>query len=57
MAKIEAKVKMTWKGFHHEHFCGVQYEYGNNHEIFVYMKDTSDALLPLCKASGTLLTT
>ena len=52
MAKIEEKIKMTWKGFRPEHFCGVQYAYGDNHEIFVYMKDTADSLLALCKSSG-----
>ncbi len=52
MAKIEEKVKMTWKGYRSEHLCGVQYAYGDNHEIFVYIKDTADSLLALCKASG-----
>ncbi len=52
MAKIEEKVKMTWKGYRPAHFCGVQYAYGDSHELFVYMKDTADSLLALCKASG-----
>ena len=54
MAKIEEKIKMTWKGYRPAHFCGVQYAYGDNHVIFVYMKDTTDSLLALCKASGSM---
>jgi hypothetical protein len=57
VAKIEAKVKITWKGFQPEHFRGVQYAYGNNDGIFVYMKNAANSLLPLRKASGTIWTT
>jgi hypothetical protein len=52
MAKIEEKVKMTWKVYRPARFCGVQYAYGEQHERFVYMKDTADSLPALCKASG-----
>ena len=51
MSKIEDKVQMTWKGFKPSSFCGVQYAYGAGNEIFVYMKDSADSLLALCRAS------
>ena len=50
MSKLEEKVNMTWKGSQPTAFCGLQYAYGSNREVFVHMKDTADSLRELCKA-------
>ncbi len=59
MSKIGDRVQMTWKGFRPKpkSFCCVQYAYGEVNETFVYMKDSADSLLALCKASGMMWTT
>ena len=52
---IDAKIKTTSKGSRPAQFCGLQYEYGKNGEVFMHMSDTIASLIALCEASGVSL--
>ena len=49
---LEEKVIMTCKDSHPKGFCGMQYAYGANHEVFVHIEDAANSLGELCKASS-----
>jgi hypothetical protein len=53
MINLEERIKMTWKGFQPKTFCGLQYAYGADHEIFVHMKYTAHSLSELFEAIGS----